>query len=107
MTLERIMTQLDSISGNLKAMDGRISDNEHDVMKLFRFLRQDLTMRQTQIESDHQETTVQDLAEYGREWVNTVAVEKPMVTKEFVDQPDFNQRTLGKGGDDPINIMNM
>jgi len=101
------MNQLDSISGNLKTMDGRISENEHDVMKLFRFLRQDLTMRQTQIVSDHQDTTVQDMAEYGREWVNTVTVEKPLVTKEFVDQPDFNQRTLNKTPENPINIMNM
>merc|ERR1712023_625521 len=44
--LDKIKDQLEAIFDNLKIMEGRISDNETDVMKLCRFLRQDITVTQ-------------------------------------------------------------
>ena len=95
------------VSGNLKMLDTRIGENEHDVMKLFRFLRQDLKMKENQIVQEQNNTNVQDIAEYQREWVNTCNVEKPLVTKEFVEQADYDGRTLNKNNENPINIMEM
>ena len=95
--LDKIKDQLEAIFDNLKMMEGRISDNEHDVMKLCKFLRQDITLSQENLVATQLSTDIQSVAAQRHHMLNQNTVEKKLVTKEYLDTIDYrNANTLNR-----------
>ena len=57
------MCQLDKIFVNMKDMDSRLTSNEEDVMKLCKFLREDISTKQREMEINYNSNPVNEKIE--------------------------------------------